>query len=358
MDVTRKIIHIDMDAFFASIEQRDNEAYRGKPLAVGYAGNRGVVAAASYEARRYGVHSALSSKVALRKCPSLIFAPPRFTVYKEVSKQIMNVFLEYTDLVEPLSLDEAYLDVTSNLKHITYATTIAREIKKKILEQTLLTASAGVSYNKFLAKIASDVNKPNGMFVITPDKVQDFMWQLPIEKFYGVGRVTAQKMKKMGINWGADLLNYDRMQLYSIFGKAGLAYYDFARGIDDRAVEPNRIRKSVGAEVTFDRDIDTYPELLVQLKSIADDLEQRITKNNFRGRTFTLKVKYADFSVVSRSKTYFSDLQQSDILYVAGEELLLKLDIAPKVRLLGISVKNTDSEFLHGAYQLSFHFKD
>lgn len=347
-----------MDAFFASIEQRDNEAYRGKPLAVGYAGNRGVVAAASYEARKYGVHSALSSKMALMRCPGLIFASPRFSVYKEVSGQIMDVFLEYTDLVEPLSLDEAYLDVTTNFKGISYATTIAKEIKEKIIQKTSLTASAGVSYNKFLAKVASDVNKPNGIFVITPNKAQNFISQLSIEKFYGVGKVTAQKMKKLGINSGAELLTYNKVQLYRLFGKAGLAYYDFARGIDERPVDPNRIRKSLGAEITFDRDIDSHDELLIELKEIANDVCLRIKNNSFRGRTFTLKVKYSDFSIVSRSKTYQYDLQAADVLYNIAQELLLNLDVSLKVRLLGISVKNTDSEFLHGAYQLSLDFKD
>lgn len=354
----RKIIHIDMDAFFASIEQRDNEAYRGKPLAVGHSGSRGVVAAASYEARRYGVHSAMSSKVALRKCPHLIFVPSRFDVYKSVSRQIMEIFLEYTDLVEPLSLDEAFLDVTQNHKNIASATQIAQEIKARILEKTKLTASAGVSFNKFLAKIASDVNKPNGLFVITPKKAEQFVEQLSIEKFFGVGKVTAKRMHQMGIKTGWDLKQRTEYELVSVFGKAGHQYCQYARGIDERSVEPDRIRKSVGAENTFLNDIDDREQLLVELRGIADDVAYRIRKAKFEGRTITLKLRYTDFTTLSRSKTYPYALAGSDILYEAGKELLDLIDITPKIRLLGLSVKNSESSVMHDAVQLTLQFKE
>ncbi|HLP05808.1 MAG TPA: DNA polymerase IV, partial [Paludibacter sp.] len=252
----RKIIHIDMDAFFASIEQRDNPDYRGKPLAVGHAGTRGVVAAASYEARKYGVRSAMASKTALRKCPQLIFVMPRFDVYKSVSSQVLEIFREYTDLVEPLSLDEAFLDVTENHKNMPSATHIALEIKQKIFEKLSLTASAGVSFNKFLAKIASDFNKPNGIYVVTPETAAQFVEKLEIEKFYGVGKVTAKRMHQLGINTGADLKQWSIEGLVANFGKAGHFYYQNARGIDHRPVEPQHIRKSVGAETTFGHDTD------------------------------------------------------------------------------------------------------
>lgn len=354
----RKIIHIDMDAFFASIEQRDNEAYRGKPLAVGYAGDRGVVAAASYEARKYGVHSAMSSKVALRKCPHLIFVPSRFDVYKSVSREIMEIFLEYTDLVEPLSLDEAFLDVTENHKNIQSATQIAEEIKQRIFDKTHLTASAGVSSNKFLAKIASDVNKPNGLFVIPPKRIEKFVEQLAIERFYGVGRVTAERMHQLGIKTGWDLKQKSEQVLVSIFGKAGSLYYQYARGIDNRLVEPNRVRKSVGAENTFSIDIDDEAILLIELDAIARDVESRIRKSKFEGRTVTLKLRYADFTTLSRSKTFGHAICEYQELYDIGKELLHTIDITPKVRLLGLSVKNTEQLSWNDAIQLSFEFKE
>ena len=268
-----------MDAFYASIEQRDNEEYRGKPLAVGYAGDRGVVAAASYEARKYGVRSAMASKTALRKCPHLIFVLPRFDIYKHVSNQIMDIFLEYTDLVEPLSLDEAFLDVTKNYKNIPYATQIAKEIKKKIYDATSLNASAGVSYNKFLAKIASDYKKPNGLFIIKPKDAEAFVESLPIERFFGVGKVTAQKMHQLGIKDGLELKSRSESSLVAAFGKAGHMYYLNARAIDDRKVEPNRERKSVGAENTFSKDIESLEELAVELDEIAKDVIERIKES-------------------------------------------------------------------------------
>lgn len=347
-----------MDAFFASIEQRDNEAYRDKPLAVGYAGDRGVVAAASYEARRYGVHSAMSSKVALRKCPHLIFVPSRFDVYKSVSREIMEIFLEYTDLVEPLSLDEAFLDVTENHKNIQSATQIAVEIKQRILEKTHLTASAGVSSNKFLAKIASDVNKPNGLFVIPPKRIEKFVDQLEIEKFYGVGKVTAKRMHQLGIKTGWDLKQKTEQALVSIFGKAGALYYQYARGIDNRPVEPNRVRKSVGAENTFSTDIDDEATLLLELDAIVRDVEARIRKAKFEGRTVTLKLRYADFTTLSRSKTFGHVISDYQEMYDIGKELLQAIDITPKVRLLGLSIKNAEQSTWSDAIQLSFEFKE
>lgn len=353
----RKIIHIDMDAFFASIEQRDHPEYRGKPLAVGYAGARGVVAAASYEARRYGVHSALSSKTAQRKCPHLIFAHPRFDVYKAVSHQIMEIFEEYTDLVEPLSLDEAFLDVTNNHKNIKSAIQIAKEIKAKIREKTHLTASAGVSFNKFLAKIASDVNKPDGLYVILPKNAETFIGELVIEKFYGVGKVTAKRMHQLGIKTGMDLRQFSEQQLVTVFGKMGTLFYQYARGIDNRPVEPDRIRKSIGAENTFMADIDQVSVLLLELEKVAQDVAGRIGRADFHGRTVTLKVKYANFTTITRSKTFAAIVEDFDTLYAIGKELLAEVDISPKVRLIGLSVKNSDEVVWHDAIQLTLEFK-
>lgn len=354
----RKIIHIDMDAFYASIEQRDNEEYRGKPLAVGYAGDRGVVAAASYEARKYGVRSAMPSKTALRKCPHLIFVPARFDVYKHVSNQIMDIFLEYTDLVEPLSLDEAFLDVTENHKNIPYATQIAKEIKKKIYEVTSLNASAGVSYNKFLAKIASDYKKPNALFIIRPKDAEAFVESLPIERFYGVGKVTAQKMHQLGIKDGLELKSRSEAELVANFGKAGHMYYLNARAIDDRKVEPNRERKSVGAESTFGKDIESLEELAIELDEIAKDVIERIKRSGFLGRTITLKAKYADFRIITRSKTLLSMVTDYDTLYSVGYELMKDIDLSGKIRLLGLSIKNADSIIWNDAIQLSLEFKE
>lgn len=347
-----------MDAFFASIEQRDNEAYRGKPLAVGYAGPRGVVAAASYEARRYGVRSAMSSKVALRKCSHLIFVPSRFDVYKSVSRQIMNIFHEYTDLVEPLSLDEAFLDVTENHKNIPSATQIASEIKNKIYEETGLTASAGVSFNKFLAKIASDYNKPNGLFVIKPKYAEAFIERLDITQFFGVGKVTAKRMHQIGIQNGADLKQRTEHELVSYFGKAGHLYYQNARAIDERPVESHRIRKSIGAETTFEQDLDSMSDLLVELDDIAKEVAGRVLQRNFKGRTITLKIKYADFKNISRSKTLTNVVADFQTIYDTGVELLSNVDISPKVRLLGLSVKKLDELESFDAVQLRINFEE
>ena len=359
MDI-RKIIHVDMDAFYASIEQRDFPQYRGKPLAVGHPGARGVVATASYEARRYGIHSAMPSVTAMRKCPHLIFVPGRHQVYKEVSAQIRGIFLDYTDLVEPLSLDEAFLDVTVNHKHMRSATLIAREIKQRIFQTTGLTASAGVSYNKFLAKIASDQNKPDGLFVIEPSQAEAFLERLPVERFFGVGHVTADKMHRMGIRTGHDLKLRSEADLVRAFGKAGRYYYQNVRGIDNRPVEPNRIRKSMGAENTFESDMDTYEELDRVLRETCEEVIARLKRHAFlEGRTVTLKVKYADFRIVSRSKTLPAPIADADTLYRTGAELLHGVDVSPKVRLLGISVKKPDQMGWKGdGVQLEIEFEE
>jgi len=340
----RKIIHIDMDAFFASIEQRDFSHYRHKPIAVGGKGPRGVVAAASYEARKFGVHSAMPSRTAKQLYPELIFVKPRFDVYKEVSSQIMDIFRDYTDLVEPLSLDEAYLDVTKNKKNIPSATRIAKEIKRIIRDKTRLTASAGISINKFLAKIASDMDKPDGITVILPDQVMDFLKTLPIEKFFGVGKVTLAKMKALNIHTGADLQKFDRMELIRHFGKAGQYFYEVCRGIDNREVTPERIRKSQGAERTFSEDIIQYRMLHEKLKLIAEDLGKRLEKYGVRGRTITLKIKYYDFDLKTRSTSFPAFKSSAEELYSTAVELLHSADLPRKpIRLLGISLSNLNT---------------
>lgn len=355
--VVRKIIHMDMDAFFASIEQRDNPALRGKPVAVGYPGERGVVSAASYEARKYGVRSAMSSKTAFARCPEIIFTPTRFDVYKEVSGQIMDIFLEYTDLVEPLSIDEAYLDVTKNHINMPSATIIAQEIKQRIYERTGLTASAGVSVNKFLAKIASDYRKPNGLFVVTEEEAEEFVEQLPIERFWGVGKVTAEKMHRLGIRTGADLKRMSEAELAWHFGKAGHAYYKNARGIDDRRVVPDRVRKSVGAENTFANDLDDTDELLLQLREIADEVWRRISKRDFYGRTITLKVKYADFKQITRSRTLVGFVDDFDVFWEVARELFAGIDISEMpVRLIGLTISNIQDIEQPDDLQLKFDF--
>ena len=355
----RKIIHIDMDAFFASVEQRDHADLRGKPLAVGYEGPRGVVATASYEARKYGVHSAMASKTALRKCPQLIFVMPRFEVYKSVSGQIMEIFHEYTDLVEPLSIDEAFLDVTENHKQMASATQIAQEIKEKITEKTGLTASAGVSFNKFLAKIASDYQKPNGLFVVEPGQAEQFVETLPIEKFYGVGKVTAERMHQLGIITGADLKQWSEQGLVSNFGKAGHIYYQNARAIDNRLVQSERTRKSVSSETTFEKDMDSLEDLKQELENVTHDVIKYIGKNNFKGRTVSLKIKYADFKIISRSRTFQTFITDFDTLFTAGTELLRLVDLSTKVRLIGIGIKNIEEENdLPYDTQLRIRFKE
>ncbi|MFB0956743.1 MAG: DNA polymerase IV, partial [Alistipes putredinis] len=293
----RKIIHIDMDAFYASVEQRDRPEYRGRPIAVGYDGPRGVVATASYEARPYGVHSALSSVLAKRLCPELIFVPARFDVYKAVSRQIRAIFGDYTDLVEPLSLDEAFLDVS----HVRSATLVAREIKARILAETGLTASAGISVNKMLAKIASDYRKPDGLFTIPPERIEEFVAGLPVERFFGIGEVTAEKMHRLGIRTGADLRLWNEAALVQQFGKAGHSYYGYARGIDEREVTPNRIRKSLGAETTFAEDTDDRTRLSMELAAVREEVWNRIQRHEFRGKTVVLKLKFDNFRQITRS---------------------------------------------------------
>lgn len=342
---SRKIIHIDMDAFYASVEQLDQPELRGKPVAVGGAAERGVVAAASYEARKFGVRSAMPSKTALRKCPALIFVKPRFDRYKEISEQIRSIFFEYTDLVEPLSLDEAYLDVTYSKRGKPSATLIAKEIRERIFAETKLTASAGVSYNKFLAKVASDVNKPNGMFVVTPAKAQAFIDELEVKKFYGVGKVTAERLNKMGIWLGRDLKRIDKNELVRLFGKAGSYFYDICRGIDNRPVEPWRERKSVGAEETFATDLVYFNDLKTELLAVADILWRRIEKSEVKAKTLTLKFKYADFEQHTRSITISEHFENKTQLEEEAIKLMTKEGGFLKgVRLLGLTVSNFRAE--------------
>ena len=354
----RKIIHIDMDAFYASVEQRDFPEYRGKPIAVGSSRQRGVVAAASYEARRFGVRSAMSSAKAKQRCPELIFVKARFEVYREVSQQLRNIFAQYTDLVEPLSLDEAYLDVTENKKGIGSAIRIAMSIRHQIREETQLTASAGVSYNKFLAKIASDIHKPDGLKVILPEEAEGFLETLPIEKFHGIGRVTARKMRRLGINAGIELKRVSQEKLHAHFGKVGRYYYNIVRGTDERSVNPTRIRKSISAERTFENDLQTRAELLEQLYWVAELLTKRMEKAQAQGLTLTLKVKYADFSLITRSVTQKHMINDLPTIQTLAEELIYQVDIDGKsIRLLGIGISNLlTPESLANDVQLRFDF--
>ena len=350
----RKIIHIDMDAFFASVEQRDNPELRGKPVAVGGAGERGVVAAASYEARKFGVRSAMASTMARRQCPDLIFVPPRFDVYREISQQIRTIFSEYTPLIEPLSLDEAYLDVTENLIGVTSATQIAEEIRATIREQTALTASAGVSYNKFLAKLASDYRKPDGLFVITPRIGPDFVKSLPVGKFHGIGPATTAKMNRLAIHTGLDLRSQSLPFLQEQFGKAGSYYYWIARGVDHRPVQPNRIRKSVGAENTFSNDLIAFEEMKQGLMPVIDKVWRYCEGTGVRGRTVTLKVKYADFQQVTRSRSYATPMDSKAALEHASIELLTPLlPVSKGVRLLGITLSALGADEDHESPQLT-----
>ena len=328
-----------MDAFFASVEQRDNPDLQGKPVAVGGGGTRGVVAAASYEARKFGVRSAMSGRMAQQKCPHLIFVNSNFKKYKLVSAIIKSIFKEYTDLIEPLSLDEAYLDVTHTKKGAPSATLIAEEIRARILEQTNLTASAGISYCKFLAKIASDENKPNGQFVITPDHAQDFIDTLPITKFFGIGKSMAEKMHKMGVFFGKDLKPYDLADMKIRFGKSGEYYYNICRGIDNRRVNPSRERKSLGAERTFKNDL-TLNELPEKLKNIAEEVYKRKQKSKFTAKTLTVKIKYQDFTQVTRSKTSFDEIKSQNEIYDKAIELLYSEELKDSVRLIGITLSN------------------
>lgn len=352
----RKIIHIDMDAFFASIEQRDDPSLRGKPVAVGGNTDRGVVAAASYEARKYGVRSAMPSRIAARKCPGLIFVKSRFDVYRAVSATIMDIFRDYTDLVEPLSIDEAFLDVTTNKMGMPSATLIARDIKRRIFETTGLTASAGISINKFLAKIASDQDKPDGLFVIKPEDVLDFIGNLPVEQFYGVGPSTTRKMHDLQLFTGQDIRNSDLSMLTGNFGKAGIFFHQIANGIDDRPVVPHRERKSVGIENTFLKDIDTTDEMLTELADLEEGLWKRLKKHNVFGKTITLKVKYNDFEQITRSQTFLSPLKNQKELHAAVRDLLKIADPQKPVRLLGISISNFEEKNRPNEVQLTINF--
>ncbi|PRY15486.1 DNA polymerase-4 [Pontibacter ummariensis] len=330
-----------MDAFFASVEQRDNPALRGKPVAVGGSRERGVVAAASYEARKFGVHSALSSKIAAQRCPQLIFVKPRFEVYSAVSRQIREIFHSYTDLVEPLSLDEAYLDVTENKIGMPSASIIAKEIKQRIWEETGLTASAGVSFNKFLAKIGSDMNKPNGFTLITPDMAEELVAGLMIEKFHGIGKVTAAKMQGMGIVTGADLRERPEDELVRNFGKVGRYYYRIARAQDDREVQPHRIRKSIGSERTFDVDLTEEQDMLERLEELAKEVSIDMARLQATAKTVTLKIKYFDFTQNTRSKTFLSEFSSADAIYTIARDLLRTPQLPHQpVRLLGITASS------------------
>ncbi len=336
---TRKIIHIDMDAFYAAIEQRDRPELAGKPLVVGGSPHgRGVVATCSYEAREFGIHSAMPSAQALKRCPGVIFVKPRFDAYRAVSRQIREVFDDYTNLIEPLSLDEAYLDVTAAKRPATH---VARAIKDDIRRRTGLTGSAGVSYNKFLAKIASDMDKPDGLFVITPQQGERFVETLPIRKFHGVGRVTEQKMKTLGIETGADLKRRSLEELVEVFGKVGGYYYDAAHGVDDRPVEPGRVRKSVGSETTFEKDLRKPEDMLAQLRDRAARVSEILVAKELTGRTVTVKVKFSDFSLVTRSHTLDHTLSGRNEMLSLLPGLLEKTGAMQyPVRLLGVSVSN------------------
>ncbi len=339
--VTRKIIHLDMDAFYASVEQRDDPTLRGKPVAVGGSRERGVVMAASYEARTFGVRSAMPATTARRLCAELVFVKPRFEAYKEVSRQIRAIFLDYTPLVEPLSLDEAYLDVTTNLKNMPLASEIAREIRARILAETGLTASAGISYNKFLAKLASDHRKPNGQFVIPPERGPPFVESLPVGRFHGIGPATEAKMKRLGIHTGADLKAQPLEFLQQYFGKSGPYYYAIARGQDERRVVPDRPRKSVGSETTFPQDLGRPIEIVEGIKSVLDDVWGYCERTGLGGRTVTVKIKYADFQIVTRSRTLPAPVSSRDELERTSVELVHGIfPLEKKVRLLGVSLHN------------------
>ncbi len=340
----RKIIHVDMDAFYASVEQRDDPSLKGKPVAVG-GGHRGVVAAASYEARKFGIRSAMPSVTAKRRCPELIFVKPRFDVYRAVSHQIRAIFADYTELIEPLSLDEAYLDVTEDRRGLGSARAIAEDIRRRIREETSLTASAGVSYCKFIAKLASDHRKPDGLCVITPEKGPEFVGSLPVARFHGVGPVTAQKMERLGIKTGADLREWSVPALQAHFGSSAEWYWRIARGIDEREVKPDRPYKSVSAERTFDEDLRDRDRLAAELERIAGYAWERIKRAEVAGRTVTLKVKYGDFDLITRSRSFHSPVPDLDSFNAAGQALLAALFPLPKgIRLLGLGLHNLSED--------------
>ncbi len=336
----RKIIHIDMDAFYASVEQRDNPSLKGKPVAVG-GGHRGVVAAASYEARRFGIRSAMPSVTARRRCPDLVFVKPRFDAYREVSNQVRAIFADYTDLIEPLSLDEAYLDVTEDRRALGSARAIAEDIRRRIASETGVTASAGVSYCKFIAKLASDQNKPDGLCVIPPEKGPAFVATLPVSRFHGVGPVTAAKMHRLGIHTGADLAGWSREELEAHFGSSGQWYWKIARGIDERPVRADRPYKSVSAERTFDADLTDAQALAAELERVAGYAWARVERAAVSGRTVTLKVKFADFTIITRSKSLPAPVGGQGEFAAIGQALLAALSPVPKgIRLLGLGLHN------------------
>ncbi|WP_395443858.1 DNA polymerase IV [Caulobacter sp. UC70_42] len=337
----RKIIHIDMDAFYASVEQRDDPSLRGKPVVVGSPAARGVIAAASYEARKFGVRSAMPSSTALRKCPQLVFVPHRFEVYRAVSRQIHGIFADYTDLIEPLSLDEAYLDVSADLASVGSATETARLIRQRIAAETGLTASAGISYNKFLAKMASDQNKPNGQFLVAPGKGQAFVATLPIGRFYGVGQVTEDKMKRLKIETGEDLHRQSLEYLVHHFGRSGPWFYDIARGIDDRPVNPDRERKSSGSETTFETDLLDTARIEAEVAALADKVFAWCGKAQAFGRTATVKIKYADFEQATRRRSLPSAISDAATLRGLAQDLVRSVyPLRRGVRLLGVTVSN------------------
>ena len=342
MNSNRKIIHIDMDAFFASVEQRDNPSLKGKPIVVGGPPeSRGVVTTCSYEARKYGIHSAMPSKIAYKRCPYATFVPPRFDEYKKVSNQIKNIFYRYTDLVEPLSLDEAFLDVTINKKQIKYATQIAKMIKEDILRETNLTASAGVSYNKFLAKLASDYKKPNGLTIITPDKAQEFLDNLPIDKFFGIGKVTSKVLKNLNVNNGYDLRQMDLYDLEKIFKGRGYSFYQFSRGIDNRPVEPYRERKSIGSESTLYSNLDIEDEKIIEILSdLCEDVANRSKILEKLGKTITLKMKFEDFTQITRSISLEYAVGNEEDIRINIYNLLKNIKTTKKIRLLGVTLSN------------------
>ena len=353
----RKIIHVDMDAFYASVAELDNPELRGKAIAVGGSEERGVVSAASYEARKFGVKSAMSSFLAKQKCPHLIFVKSDFERYKELSLKIRAIFYEYTDLVEPLSLDEAYLDVTENKKGNPSANDIAREIRARIYKETGLRASAGISINKFIAKVASDINKPNGQKTIHPEEVLQFLEALPVNKFYGVGKVTASKMYNLGIFKGKDIKKKPLEELVKSFGKSGTHYYNIVRGIHNSAVKPNRIRKSIAAERTFSENLSSEIFMIERLDKIADELEKRMKKTDTKGKTITLKIKYSDFTQQTRSKTKTNFMQTKKEFFPVVKELLYQDKLVNSVRLLGLSFGNLDTEEIVPFWvQLQFEF--
>lgn len=334
-----------MDAFFASVEQLDNPGLRGKPVAVGGSGARHVVAAASYEARKYGVRSAMPSVTAKKLCSDLIFVRHRFERYNEISEQVFEILKEYTDLVEPLSIDEAFLDVTTDKKNIGSATLIAKEIKNEIKRRTGLTASAGISINKFLAKIASDIRKPDGLFVIPPEEAEKFIEALPIEKFYGIGKVTAESMHKLGIHNGDDLKKCELTSLIRNFGKAGKFYYDISRGIDERPVETESERKSIGTELTYEKDLSTEFEIIAELYKVEKELMERIEHAGTTGRTITVKVKFSDFRQITRSKTFQNYIRDFKTLHREVSEIRKSMNLeGTKIRLLGVSISNIESD--------------